>query len=734
MRRESVLEGVPPLRFWGEGAVGWYCLAGAVTRYLEYTGDPSSYEEMMGVSGAAWRLIWDPGRWSPDNLIMAWYGERVAEERIAYALGYEYAFLNRLPDSPRSDDNSEEAINVRIAAEIDHAQRLRRYPHVAISQFVAVGALVVERIADTDIRAHVLEHVVPQRQHVAGHEDRVQLAGLAGALRLAAKIVGAAYGRVAARGMAGRTDPGAVDVVEIARAGRVVDQGEHAVALGGRRYAAQRGARPTLRIRVDQDRDHVTPRELDGNIGQRLLAALETGHDKDQWRRTFARRRQRTVQIGHDPLAVMRRHLDRLHPNIAKRCLHERRAPARRHEQCEQYPEQPVTSSIHVMFRHAILLLLIVPALASAGDYCEDGVFIIDARFDGGRLDDCVFAPGNSVVLTFRSEDFSVEDTFAWFAFRVSARDSRDVEIKLQFPDSYARFWPKLSKDRLHWEPADESAAERSEIGKSMTLRLPVDETGTWVSAQELLTQSFYDNWLGQLEAHYEIETTVVGESHQGRPLYLASTADKPEAIVLIGRQHPAEVPGAIAMREFIDTALGTSDLAREFRARYQLLIFPLINPDGVAAGHARHNAGLADLNRDWGPFTQPETQAVAKLLESLDEQGTRPRLMLDFHATKMTDTMIFYTQVPEDNTDPERFATRWLDRVADRIEDFAFTHDPREPSGLDNTKNYFFSRYGIPAITYEIADEIDRELIFEYTPVFAEEMMRELLDNRPTQ
>ena len=119
------------------------------------------------------------------------------------------------------------------------------------------------------------------------------------------------------------------------------------------------------------------------------------------------------------------------------------------------------------MFRHALLLSLIVPALASAGDHCENDVFIIDARFDGGRLDDCVFASENSVELTFRNEDFGVGDTFAWFAFRISARDTRDIEIKLQFPDSYARFWPKLSRDRRHWEPADESAAERSEIGKS---------------------------------------------------------------------------------------------------------------------------------------------------------------------------------------------------------------------------------------------------------------------------
>jgi hypothetical protein len=65
---------------------------------------------------------------------------------------------------------------------------------------------------------------------------------------------------------------------------------------------------------------------------------------------------------------------------------------------------------------------------------------------------------------------------------------------------------------------------------------------------------------------------------------------------------------------------------------------------------------------------------------------------------------------------------------VDERIKDFEFTHDPRPPSGLDNTKNYFFSRYGIPAITYEIGDEADRQAIYEHTPAFAEEMMRVML------
>lgn len=116
---DHILPDVPPLRFWGEGAVGWYCLAGAVTRYMEYTGDPVSYAEVMGVSGAAWRLIWNEGQWSPDNLIMAWYGPLLAETRIADAFGYRYTYVDRGPQAPRTDANGEDAIVASIRAEID---------------------------------------------------------------------------------------------------------------------------------------------------------------------------------------------------------------------------------------------------------------------------------------------------------------------------------------------------------------------------------------------------------------------------------------------------------------------------------------------------------------------------------------------------------------------------------------------------------------------------------------
>ena len=115
-------------------------------------------------------------------------------------------------------------------------------------------------------------------------------------------------------------------------------------------------------------------------------------------------------------------------------------------------------------------------------------------------------------------------------------------------------------------------------------------------------------------------------------------------------------------------------------------------------------------------------------MLDTLDARGIKLRLMLDFHSTRYTDFKLFYTQRKEEGAVPARFASHWLNGVRQRLPDVEFTHKPTK-STSDTAKKYFFERYGIPAITYELGDEADPERIAEASPVFAEEMMRVLLE-----
>ena len=380
---------------------------------------------------------------------------------------------------------------------------------------------------------------------------------------------------------------------------------------------------------------------------------------------------------------------------------------------------------------HLIPVLLLISATLTAcatprpvaQDHCQSGNILLDAHFDGGQLGKCVTSGDGIFDLTLFPEDAPPINESPWFAFRVSGRDGDEVIIQMQFEDGYARYWPKISHDGKHWTPLPEEQVSRAENGDSMEVHIEMNQARIWIAGQEILNQEFYGQWIDRLEADPAIDTEWLGKSVEGRPIYMAVTADRPEFILMIGRQHPPEVTGAIAMHAFIDTVLGESDLARQFRDRFKLGIVPLMTPDGVAAGHWRHNVNGVDVNRDWGPFTQPESNAVLAWVEKQESNGRTLRLMLDFHSTFED---LFYTQPV--STDPPDFASVWLAASAERLPDFPFKHEANPVSDQANAKNYFYTSRGIPAITYESGDETSREQLEYSAAIFAEEMMKTML------
>ncbi len=358
-----------------------------------------------------------------------------------------------------------------------------------------------------------------------------------------------------------------------------------------------------------------------------------------------------------------------------------------------------------------------------AQDYCQSGSVLLDAHFDGGQLGTCSVSGDGTFDLTLFPEDAPPINESPWYAFRVSGDAGDEVTVRMAFQDGYARYWPKMSLDGVTWTPLSEDQVAKAEDGASMKVSFELEQGRAWLAGQEILNQEYYRRWIDELETSPVTKTRLLGKSVQGRPIIMAETPDRGEFILMFGRQHPPEVTGAVAMHAFVGTVLADSDLAREFRGRFKLAIVPMMNPDGVAAGHWRHNVNGVDVNRDWGPFTQPESQSVIRWVESQEAAGRTLRLMLDFHSTFED---LFYTQPV--STDPPDFASLWLGAARARLPDFPFKHEANPVSEQANAKNYFYTSRGIPAITYESGDETDRNLLRETAVVFAEEMMKIML------
>lgn len=360
------------------------------------------------------------------------------------------------------------------------------------------------------------------------------------------------------------------------------------------------------------------------------------------------------------------------------------------------------------------------------GVRCETATFAVADNFDGARWGCCTVLADDHVSVTILPEDDGTINDSAWYAFKILPNHGANAKITLNYFGGHHRYIPKLSSDGLHWTPLDTSRVEVSEDGKQATLSVPMSGKSLWVASQELITPAMYDVWNAAMISRTDASRSTLGLSKGGRAIDMLTTeSPSSDVLFLVGRQHPAEVTGAFAFFSFYETLLADSDLAKRFRNRFDIVAIPMMNPDGIVNGHWRHNLAGTDLNRDWGPFEQPETQSVRDLLNQLDAQEKSIRVFLDFHSTKRN---VFYSQDEENVTKPPNFTNMWLRNAEQRIENYAFTNQENDTERPGVAKNYIYRRYGIPASTYEVGDETDRDATRAAAAVLAEELMQLML------
>ncbi len=138
---------------------------------------------------------------------------------------------------------------------------------------------------------------------------------------------------------------------------------------------------------------------------------------------------------------------------------------------------------------------------------------------------------------------------------------------------------------------------------------------------------------LQELHSTDRVQCMSLGRSHEGRTIAMACVADPacdPRALkklLIIARQHGNETSGteaAMALLQHMARTEGPRE--RALLRRVALLVVPMANPDGAAAGR-RANARGVDLNRDWAALSQPETRALEAAF--LD---WRPDVVVDLH------------------------------------------------------------------------------------------------------
>jgi len=201
---------------------------------------------------------------------------------------------------------------------------------------------------------------------------------------------------------------------------------------------------------------------------------------------------------------------------------------------------------------------------------------------------------------------------------------------------------------------------------------------------------------------------------------------DKP-TVVVISRQHPPEVTGYFAMRAFIETII-EQGASNGFLEKYRVLVYPMMNPDGVDLGHFRHNTGGIDLNRDWAEYNQPEIKQVTSHIVKEAKAGKNEIVLgLDFHSTYYD---VYYTFDETVERKIPTFTKAWLGQIQKEL---GLDDINEQPSGIGRpiSKGWFFKQFGAEGIVYEIGDSTPRDFIKTKGEVSANAMMDILMKLR---
>jgi cytosolic carboxypeptidase protein 6 len=365
------------------------------------------------------------------------------------------------------------------------------------------------------------------------------------------------------------------------------------------------------------------------------------------------------------------------------------------------------------------------------------GGVTFDNDFEGARLNGIAKNNDTTFTAIIVAENYPINPS-PWYAFKVSSATPRTLWIHLTYLNAKHRYFPKISRDGQTWQAIDQADCilkkdtsktartfQENTLSESAWLRIRADSRPLWIAAQELITTAALKKWTKSIAKKTFVSSQIIGKSVQNRPLHcLRIGEDKSDSkiMIVIGRLHPPEVTGAIALQTFVETLCSGSETARQFRKEYTVFVVPTMNPDGVANGHWRHNAGGIDLNRDWADFNQRETQLVRDFLNKKLNGTTRKLYFgIDFHSTWDD---IFYTNTTEKPTNMDGLIKRWFAALEEAIPNYKVNARPSKITPGVISKAFFNREFNAEALVYEVGDNTPRDFTTLKSRVAAEQLM----------
>src|SRR3954447_6797611 len=229
---------------------------------------------------------------------------------------------------------------------------------------------------------------------------------------------------------------------------------------------------------------------------------------------------------------------------------------------------------------------------------------------------------------------------------------------------------PVYSYDRVTWRHFADDQVSWDEAEPHLTIRFRPERARMWIAHVPPYTNRNLEELLAAHRGSKYVRRDVVGKTVEGREMPLltitnpASPDGSKKVIWLMFRQHAWEAGSSWAGDGAIRFLLSNDAVAARLRDGAIWKIFPMADPDGVAAGRVRYNKNGYDLNRNWDvhdPALMPEISAQRKAVLDWVDGGHRVDLFLSLHNTESGE----YLQAPAEFRDlGERIRKLLIDRT----------------------------------------------------------------------
>ncbi|MCV6629538.1 MAG: M14 family metallopeptidase [Flavobacteriaceae bacterium] len=352
-------------------------------------------------------------------------------------------------------------------------------------------------------------------------------------------------------------------------------------------------------------------------------------------------------------------------------------------------------------------------------------------QFKGARLNGFSYENDTVVNVHIIAENTPINPS-PYYAFKCWSDQEKTVYFKMNYPPKIKhRYWPK-TKTNQGWEFIDSTRVIKKD--SLVYIKTKLSKTPQLIAAQEIHSSDAVKEWYKQLIKGKEswIRDLVAGKTVMGQEMpYLDMYQGDPqgkEVILFITRQHPPEVTGYLAFQRFMEALLKESANRDTFFKNYRVVVFPIMNPDGVDQGHWRHNANGVDLNRDWSKYRQPEVRNVVKTLSKiLKKNDAKLILGIDFHSTWYD---VFYTNESRADTHYPQFIDQWFSALESEIDGYK-VNEKASNSTTPVSKGWLLYGHRAVGITYEIGDETPRDHIQIIGETSAKALMHILLQSK---